>query len=171
MTITLRPISPLNVSLYRETRLRALQDTPSAFGSTYAKEVQCTDAAWRERAASLASGNAIGYLAMDEENPCGLIAAFPSNEDPGRIAVISMWVAPTHRREGVGTLLLSGIKQWAEARNARELRLLVTSNNISARDFYLHNGFILTGNTEPYPNDPALFEYEMLCPVSKFPSS
>jgi hypothetical protein len=29
-------------------------------------------------------------------------------------------------------------------------------------DFYLRNGFHPTGHTGPYPNDPAVFEHEML---------
>jgi GNAT superfamily N-acetyltransferase len=166
MAITLRPISAADTDLYKETRLRALEDTPSAFGSTYAREVQFTDAMWNERIDRMASDHAIGYLAMEDSQACGLVLAFPSKEDAALIKVISMWVAPTHRRHGVGTLLIDGIKRWAEARSARELRLMVTSNNQSALDFYLRNGFSLTGNTEPYPNDPALLEREMLCPLS-----
>jgi GNAT superfamily N-acetyltransferase len=162
MAITLRAISAADKDLYRETRLRALQDTPSAFGSTYAREAAFTDAEWQQRAANLASGHAIGYLALDGDLACGLIAALPSEEIPNCYTVVSMWVAPTHRRLGVGTLLIDGIKEWAESRNAHELRLMVTSNNPSAMDFYLRNGFTPTGHTGPYPNDAAVFEHEML---------
>ena len=170
MALTLRAISAEDKDLYRETRLRALQDTPSAFGSTYAREVAFTDATWQERTANL-STDRIGYLALDDDQPCGLIGGFPSTEDPTSINVISMWVAPTHRRSGVGTSLINAVKEWAESRNASELRLMVTSNNQSAMDFYLRNGFHPTGHTEPYPNDAALFEYEMLLPLRKSESS
>lgn len=162
MAATLRAISLADKDLYRETRLRALKDTPSAFGSTYAREFALTDDEWRQRTANLTSGRAIGFLAMDEDQPCGLVAALPSEEIPGCFTVVSMWVAPTHRRLGVGMLLVNGIREWASSRNAQELRLMVTSNNPSAMDFYLRLGFTPTGHTEPYPNDPALFEHEML---------
>ena len=162
MALTLHAISAGDKDLYRETRLRALQDTPSAFGSTYAREVAFTDSEWQQRTANLASGRAIGYLALDGNIACGIVAAFPAPDDPDNIGIVSMWVAPTHRRLGVGTLLINGIKEWAASRNARELRLMVTSNNQSAMDFYLRIGFTPTGHTEPYPNDPALFEHEML---------
>ena len=161
MALTLHAISAGDKDLYRETRLRALQDTPSAFGSTYAREVAFTDSEWQQRTANLASGRAIGYLALDGNIPCGIVAAFPSPEDPDNIGIVSMWVAPTHRRHGVGTLLINGIKEWAASRNARELRLMVTSNNQSAMDFYLRIGFHPTGHTEPYPNDSTLIEYQM----------
>ena len=166
MAPTLRPITPALADLYKETRLRALQDTPSAFGSTYAREAQFTDAEWQERAANLTSGHAIGFLAMDANTPCGMIAAFADDEDAARIGIVSMWVAPTHRRLGVGTLLIDAIKRWALERSARELHLMVTSNNPSALDFYLRNGFFRSGRTGPYPNDPAVFEREMLCDLS-----
>ena len=39
--------------------------------------------------------------------------------------------------------------------------LMVTSNNEAALRFYEQLGFNRTGRTEPYPNDPALIEYEM----------
>jgi ribosomal protein S18 acetylase RimI-like enzyme len=39
--------------------------------------------------------------------------------------------------------------------------LTVTSNNGTAMRFYEGLGFARTGRTEPYPNDPALFEHEM----------
>lgn len=42
--ITIEPITPQTALTFKAARLRALQDTPSAFGSTYAKESQLTDA-------------------------------------------------------------------------------------------------------------------------------
>jgi GNAT superfamily N-acetyltransferase len=164
MAITLRAISTADKDLYRETRLRALKDTPFAFGSTYAREAAFTDAEWQQRTANL-TGHAVGYLALDGDLACGLIAALPSEEISDCFTVVSMWVAPTHRRFGVGTLLIEAIKKWAESRNAHELRLMVTSNNPSAMNFYCRNGFHPTGHTGPYPNDPAVFEHEMLFAV------
>jgi len=42
---------------------------------------------------------------------------------------------------------------------------MVTSNNERAIRFYERLGFAKTGRTEPYPNDLAIIEYEMLRPV------
>jgi ribosomal protein S18 acetylase RimI-like enzyme len=38
---------------------------------------------------------------------------------------------------------------------------MVTSANHAAIAFYQRLGFAMTGRTETYPNDPALFEHEM----------
>ena len=44
--ITLELINPQNALVSEEVRLRALQDTPTAFSSTYAKEVSQPTATW-----------------------------------------------------------------------------------------------------------------------------
>jgi ribosomal protein S18 acetylase RimI-like enzyme len=72
-----------------------------------------------------------------------------------------MWTAPTHRQQGTGRLLINEIIAWACQRKALTLQLMVVSINEPAISFYQRLGFTLTGRTEPYPNDPALIEYEM----------
>jgi hypothetical protein len=42
---------------WRALRLRALQDTPSAFASTYEREVAYPEGEWRERTAALAGAD------------------------------------------------------------------------------------------------------------------
>ncbi len=154
-------ITPKSVSIFKATRLQALQDSPTAFGSTYAKESLFTDEDWGKRAAQWTSERSMGYLAMEAGKPCGIVASFLDENDPHKAQLVSMWVAPTHRRSGVGQSLIETVRAWAASRGARQLLLTVTSNNLTAIKFYQRNGFSMTGNTEPYPNDPVLFEYEM----------
>jgi ribosomal protein S18 acetylase RimI-like enzyme len=72
-----------------------------------------------------------------------------------------MWTAPAYRQHGVGRLLVNAVADWAHLRNARTLVLMVTSVNETGMRFYERLGFARTGRTEPYPNDPAVIEYEM----------
>jgi ribosomal protein S18 acetylase RimI-like enzyme len=159
--ITLEPITALNVAAFKEVRLRALQDTPSAFGSTYAREIQLTDADWAQRAARWNGERGIGFLAMDGGIACGIAGSFLDEADPTRANLISMWTAPMHRQRGVGRLLVEEIAAWARGRGAAELLLMVTSSNLPAMIFYQRLGFTRTGSTKPYPNDSRLIEYEM----------
>jgi ribosomal protein S18 acetylase RimI-like enzyme len=76
-----------------------------------------------------------------------------------------MWTAPTHRKRDIGRLLVKQVAKWARQRGADVLLLMVTSGNEPAMLFYQQLGFSRTGRTEPYPNDPALIEYEMSRPV------
>ncbi|MGD0445403.1 MAG: GNAT family N-acetyltransferase [Edaphobacter sp.] len=151
--------SPL-ASSYKAVRLRALQDTPSAFGSTYARESQFTDADWQQRAANLCTPRSIGYLAH-EEDYCGIAVSFLNEKNPQHAELRSMWVAPEQRRTGTGRLLVDAIESWARSCGAHTFQLMVTSGNLAAISFYQRLGFTPTGHTEPYPNDPALIEYEM----------
>ena len=163
--LVLEQISPKNALTYKRIRLQALQDSPLAFGSTYAKESQISDADWFKRAADWSSDRSIGYLAIGRGAPCGIIAAFLDQDDRSKVHLVSMWVSPSHRRGGIGRTLVEAIQAWARRQGANLLQLMVTNSNHAAIEFYKRNGFTMTGNTEPYPNDPALFEYEMSQPL------
>jgi ribosomal protein S18 acetylase RimI-like enzyme len=79
--------------------------------------------------------------------------------------VASMWVAPGHRRTGLGSRLVDAVRLWAESVRANELYLMVTNNNDAAISFYERCGFVYTCRTAPYLNDSALFIYEMMQPL------
>jgi ribosomal protein S18 acetylase RimI-like enzyme len=155
------PITVQNVFAFKDMRLRALQDAPSAFGSTYERESQFSDEEWVARAVRWNGEKGIGFLAMDDGFACGIAGSFLGENDGTRAQLISMWTAPTHRRQGVGRLLVDELAAWAHLRGTRTLQLMVTSVNEPAMRFYERLGFMRTGRTGPYPNDPAVFEYEM----------
>ena len=164
----LRQITPALASSYKAVRLRALEDTPAAFGSTYARESQFTDADWQQRTANLCTPRSIGYLAHhpDEycgihDEYCGIAVAFLNEQNPQHAELMSMWVAPEQRRTRTGQLLVEAIQSWARSSGAHTLQLMVTSKNLAAIAFYERLGFTPTGRTEPYPPNPALTQFEM----------
>jgi len=163
--IAIEAITPGNTLLFKAVRLRALQDAPHAFGSTYAKESQLTDSDWIKRVERWNGENGAGFLAMDQDSACGIAGSFLDQNDPTRAHLISMWTAPTHRQRGIGRLLVNHILNWARGRNARILQLMVTSNNEPEIRFYQRLGFTRTGRTEPYPNDPTVIEHELSQPI------
>jgi ribosomal protein S18 acetylase RimI-like enzyme len=163
--IAIEAIKPGNAFLFKAVRLRALQDAPHAFGSTYAKESQFADSDWIKRVERWNGESGAGFLAIDQDSACGIAGSFLDQNDPARAHLISMWTAPTHRQRGIGRLLVNHVLNWARSRNARILQLMVTSNNEPAIRFYQRLGFVRTGRTEPYPNDPAVIEYEMSRPI------
>jgi ribosomal protein S18 acetylase RimI-like enzyme len=159
---TLKPITATPIADFRSVRLRALADSPLAFGSTHAKESQFTEADWNRRVLQWNSEQSTAFLAWDDSDSCGIVACFLDVDHPTQAHLVSMWVAPTHRKLGVGRLLVNHMIDWARSRNAMTLHLMVTSCNDNAMRFYERLGFARTGKTEPYPNDPALVEYEMV---------
>lgn len=164
--VTLQPIGPDNAFVFKAVRLRALQDSPTAFGSTFARESQISDDEWRQRSVRWSTRGSTGYLAFEGEICCGLVACYTEEKNPHCGHIVSMWVDATHRRAGVGKLLIKALVDWAQASNLLELKLMVTSVNTGAMRFYERLGFRTTGLTEPYPNDPAIIEYEMVMPLT-----
>lgn len=142
-----------------------LEDSPLAFGSTFAREVKLTDEDWKSRATRLLGPSDIGYFAIRDDSYAGLALCFVDPDDPHKGNLVSMWVAPEARRCGVGGQLIDAIALWASGHELKTLTLTVTDVNHSAILFYERLGFEKTGRTKPYPNDPAITEYEMAKPI------
>jgi ribosomal protein S18 acetylase RimI-like enzyme len=166
--IQILPITADLVEPFREVRLRALQDAPLAFGSTYARESQLSDEEWRQRVGTWNGDRSVALLAWDGQRPCGIAAGYLHADRPSDAVLVSMWVAPTHRRQGIGHQLVEQVVAWAESKGATTVRLMVTSINDPAIAFYERLGFIKTGRSEPYPNDAELVEHEMAIHCVKF---
>jgi ribosomal protein S18 acetylase RimI-like enzyme len=162
--IVIERITPQTALVFKDVRLRALLDSPTAFSSTYAKESALHDEEWMKRAVRWSSEGSAMFLAFEGAVACGIIGSF-EEEDPKQAQIISMWVDPRFRRTGVGKMLIDAVVDWARLRAVRELNLMVTSVNDGAIVFYERIGFKRTGKTAVYPNDATITEYEMARPV------
>jgi GNAT superfamily N-acetyltransferase len=146
----------------RDIRLEALQDAPEAFGSTYADQAALEEADWR-RAISR-GGTFLAYVR--EENtakPAGLVSG--DLEHPNTVQLMSMWVRPQARGDGVGEALIDAVINWAKARNAASVHLWVIETNKYARMLYDRCGFSPTGERQPLPSNTDLIEVGMTCPL------
>lgn len=160
--IAIKRVTPETALVFKDVRLRALGESPTAFSSTYAKESQLPDEEWIRRAARWGADTAAAiFLAFDSDTPCGIVGSMLDEGNPERAHVISMWVDPAQRRSGVGKALIDAVVQWNASIGVRETVLMVTSVNTGAIAFYERIGFRRTGVTGPYPNDPEIVEYEM----------
>jgi ribosomal protein S18 acetylase RimI-like enzyme len=159
-------MQPNEWPLLREVRLRALRDTPLAFGSTYTRESALADEQWAAWAVKRTTpGEQVTFLAFEQERCCGIIGCYIEPENPADACIVSMWVAPEARRQGVGARLIREAENWARWQGLRRLVLIVTENNEPAIRLYEHCGFRFTGESEPYPNDPTLRELFMMKPL------
>jgi len=165
--IVIERVTVKNALVFRNVRLRALDESPTAFSSTYAKESQIPHEEWIQRAVRWSSDGAVGLLAFQDDRVCGMVFCYTEQDHRDQGHVVSMmWVDSEVRRAGVGRLLIESVAAWAKGRGMRELKLMVTSVNHGAIAFYERLGFRMSGKTGPYPNDPAITEFEMLRPVS-----
>lgn len=135
--IDLQDIGPDDWKLWRELRLAALEDAPYAFGSQLADWVDAPEERWRER---LSVPDAYQVIAALDGTPVGMAGGFRA-EEPGVAELVSMWIAPAGRGQGVGNALMAAVEAWAYGTGATVLELAVADGNDPARNLYLRNGF------------------------------
>jgi ribosomal protein S18 acetylase RimI-like enzyme len=141
----------------RDTRLRALADSPDAFATTHAAASLRPAEWWRDWAARSSTGDEQAmFLAWMDSEPAGIAGAFRERDV---VYVISMWTVPEARGRGVGRALLDAAVDFA---GDREVHLSVTETNITARRFYERYGFVPTGSTEPLRSNSSLLIHELV---------
>jgi ribosomal protein S18 acetylase RimI-like enzyme len=148
--------------LLRDLRLRALSDSPAAFGSTYEGERPLTEADWRER---LTRPGRLSLVALLGDQPAGIAGGHV--EEAGHVEVVSMWVVPSARGRGVGDALVDEVLRWARELNVREVRLWVTRGNVVAERLYERHGFERNGDVKPLPSNPCVDEIGMRLGLSE----
>lgn len=130
--------------MLRALRIRSLTDDPGAFGQTMGEALARTDAEWDEMAAAAADGDARAwFLAFDRDRsdsrPAGMVTG--RRRAGGTLLVFSMWVAPGHRRSGLGSRLLEAAEGWGRGWKAHRTLLWVMDGNDRALAFYEALGF------------------------------
>ena len=145
---------PDDWELFRKLRIAALSDAPAAFSSTLDDELELGEADWRAKLATRAQ-----FVARDGDGSAvGTVGAYHDGE---AIELISMWVAPAARGQGIGAALVRRVLGHAREIGCREVYLWVTSGNAVAEQLYGRCGFTRTGTIQPIrPGEPAL-EVEM----------
>lgn len=152
-SVTVRQTTADDWKTWRDLRLRALQDTPTAFGSTYEREASFTEADWRGRAGGLANAAARGdgtagpsLLAYVDGVAVGMGGGY--RDLPGWLHVVAMWTDPAWRGHGAGRAVLEHLLAWSDAEGLR-VHLDVETSNGGARRLYERLGFVATGETRP----------------------
>lgn len=141
-----RAFAPQEWQTYRDLRLLALAESPEAFGRTLAEEQLRPDEAWASRLrAGVASELDLPLLAEAAGQPVGLAWGRIEPASPDVAHLYQMWVAPGHRRRGVGGRLLAAVVAWSQARQASYLELGVTLGDTPARRLYERAGFAPVG--------------------------
>lgn len=147
---SVRQFQPSDWKTYKDLRLRALADSPDAFGSTLAIELERSDAQWAESlVVASKSGSDFPLITYVGHEPAGLAWAKVDSMDSFTTHLFQMWVAPERRGQGIGGLLLNTAIQWAKDQGAKSMVLSVTCGNTSAVRLYQSAGFRQVGVHQP----------------------
>ncbi len=138
--IELQVLTPDDWKTWRELRLAALSDAPSAFGSRYEDWVGAGEDRWRAR---LSVPGSYSVVVLLDGTPSGMAGGMPADEDDVR-HLVSMWVAPAGRGRGLGDQLMGAVENWAHNQGANVVELSVVQGNDNAHALYLRHGYVLT---------------------------
>ena len=149
---------------YRDIRLAALKDAPSAFASTWQEEAALTASQWMERARRSEDGDTrtIVIAVDDAGRRVGLAGGYRPGDRGADADLISMWVAPDCRGRKISPELVRAVLAWAESHRADRVGLWVNATNRPAISLYEKLGFRRTGEVDKLPSDPAQQEVRML---------
>jgi ribosomal protein S18 acetylase RimI-like enzyme len=142
--ITTRRIQASEWKLYKQIRLAALLDAPSAFSSTYPSASQRTDESWREQTESTASGaDEATFIAFSGDEPIGMAAFYRLEHQAAVGELLQVWVAPAFRVTRAARNLMDTLLAWAAENNFISILATVSNENTRAVRFYLHYGFTI----------------------------
>lgn len=146
--MNIRLLAPEDAPAFQTLRLFALQEGPSAFGSSHAEECDRTLQQISAHLPGSSERRFFGYFENDE-----LVAVVGVGREQGlkerhNAFVRSMFVAPAVRGRGIGTLLLQAALAQALAwSGVEQISLAVTASNQAALSLYRSCGFVEVGRT------------------------
>jgi ribosomal protein S18 acetylase RimI-like enzyme len=145
----IRFLTSQDVTAYRDLRLYALRESPTAFVSSYEQEAQFSlaDFAARLRPNNDAAGGVFGAFS-DRTQLIGMLG-FSREQRPKRAHVGSLWsmyVLPEFRGQSVGSALLDRAITHAQGLDGlQQIVLSVTAGNVAASALYQSRGFEIFG--------------------------
>ena len=153
-TVSFRPASFADVASFRELRLFALQDAPTAFSGDYAMSVNAPKSYWENRVKP--NEGSIVFFAENENNLIGTIGILRGDRPKTRhsAGVWGAYVRPEWRGFHIAGALIESCIIWAKSRKVVTVKLAVVTSNAAAIRCYEQCGF------KTYGTDPRVIYYD-----------
>jgi GNAT superfamily N-acetyltransferase len=162
MPATVHRVTVADAARIRALRLEMLADSPLAFLETLAQAAARPHAEYRQRIAQVATGDDQAQFVADLDGRLvGNAGGHASREDPDSTMIFAVYVTPSCRGTGVLDLLIEEVAGWSRAAGRDRLVLEVVEGNARAIRAYERLGFASTGERNPHPTVPGLFELVM----------
>lgn len=123
----------------KEIRLKALAESPLAYGEYYENAIKKNDEVWKSRAQG--NDESATFIAFSNHKPAGMVSCF-KNENS--VQLVAMWADPNFRRVGIGTKLVNKVIEFASEKSIPTVHLWVTVGKTDANSFYTAFGFQAT---------------------------
>ena len=144
---TVRVLTESDWALYRQVRLRALEESPDSFIATLAEESDRDEEFWRERMhrsfrllAEAPAGRG------DQSQPQGIVSLGTYAPEENSAECYGLYVLPTARGGGVAWHLVQEAERLATREGYERLYYWVGTDNPRAIGFANNYGFRVTGH-------------------------
>ena len=146
-----------------DLRLRALQDAPDAFGSTFKDESANDEADWRSWATGWEGAvDQLLFAAVEDDTWLGIALGVRWGAEEELVHLYAMWVNPRYRRRGAGRALVDAVVGWAGGiEGVGRVGLAATVTNPAAIELYASCGFADTGERTPLREGSSLLTMRM----------
>jgi len=141
----IRRLNPLDAETYLAIRLKALQNNPEAFGSSYEEE---KDQPIEKYVLRFQSSDSITVGAFVDDQLVGVVTLFRESlaKLQHRVNIIAMYVAPSQRGLGIGkSLMVEAIQLANDWAGVEQVYLTVVTTNEPAKKLYTSFGFEVFG--------------------------
>lgn len=144
----IREANPSDAERFRELRLFALQESPTAFGADYQTNLNRPPAYWHERLKKDESSTI--FFAEYEHDLVGMMGIEQGQSPKTRhgAEIWGVFVRPEWRGLHIAETLIDACVEWAKSININIIKLGVLAASTSAIRCYQRCGFIIYG-TEP----------------------
>ncbi|MDB5095723.1 MAG: family N-acetyltransferase [Cyanobacteria bacterium RYN_339] len=159
--MSVRPLTLDDVEAYKALRLRGLQEDPTAFGSSYAEEV---DLDFRQRVEPLEGRVTLGAFLDGQLVAVTTLMRETRLKTQHRANIFGVYTAPEARGRGFARALMEAALAAAAGWEGLKLvHLSVTVGNASARGLYRSLGFVTVGVEPAYLHvDGAFLDEEQM---------
>ena len=138
----IRPLTAADAAIYREVRLAALREHPTAYCTDYEEEAAFSQADIENRLTPSDAATTFGAFGGERLVGIGTLIRSARLRLAFRATIVGMYVLPTQRRRGVARRLIAACLDRArKLEGVEEVCLSVTCGNDSARRTYLKCGF------------------------------
>jgi ribosomal protein S18 acetylase RimI-like enzyme len=144
--LEIRVLNQDDAEAFRELRLAAMKERPTAFTADYQTNLQRPLSHFAAQIHSLPDSFILG--AFQNDTLVGIVGFFRSEGPKVRHNgnIWTMYVGPELRGQGVGRrLLLDAVERARSVSGLLQILLSVVADNVAARTLYLSAGFQITG--------------------------
>ena len=152
--ITFRPASFADMTQFRELRLFALQDAPTAFSADYTMNLNAPKSYWENRLKP--NEGSIVFFAEHEKDLIGTIGIQRGDRPKTRhsAGIWGVYVRPEWRGLRIAEALIEYCMIWAKSRKVAIVKLAVVTTNTPAIRCYERCGF------KTYATDPRVIFHD-----------